>query len=184
MPGTSHSGPRRNENAPGELPPEVRYLPGYLSREEADIITRYLENNLDRFELGICGGVKTRKKVAHLGVADASYSYSGKRHKTHPVPPEMEALVQRLQTAFGPVNLIVANLYADGTVGLGFHADDENDIIPRSSIMSLSLRPESQRHEEGASPSHPRARLAPGDGRQDAVRLRTLPSPSSDGGST
>lgn len=80
------------------------------------------------------------RKVAWFADGGISYSYSGTRKEAH----EWSALLLGLKVAAeertGAVyNSCLLNLYHGGEEGMGWHSDDEKEIVPESSIASLSF---------------------------------------------
>lgn len=68
------------------------------------------------------------------------YTYSGKTNIPRTVwTPSLKALKNKVETATGfTYNSCLANLYRDGRDSVGWHADDEPEVV-NSPIASLSL---------------------------------------------
>ncbi|CAM3830225.1 alpha-ketoglutarate-dependent dioxygenase AlkB family protein [Aquirufa aurantiipilula] len=82
----------------------------------------------------------TARKVAWYGDERRSYRYSGSEKQAHAWTPllwEIKSKVQEICQA--EYNACLLNLYHDGNEGMGWHADNEKSIVPKSSIASLSL---------------------------------------------
>lgn len=82
----------------------------------------------------------TKRKVAFYADNGIEYTYSKQTKKGLPWTPlllEIKNLVEHYtQTTY---NACLLNLYHDGNEGMGWHADDEKEIMPNSSIASLSI---------------------------------------------
>jgi alkylated DNA repair dioxygenase AlkB len=69
-----------------------------------------------------------------------SYSYSGIHHGIVAWTPTVQRLRRRVERAVGVAfNAVLLNLYRDGLDGMGWHADDESELVPERPIASLSL---------------------------------------------
>lgn len=78
--------------------------------------------------------------TSSFGDAGTSYHYAGVNQVAQPWPPklkEMRDQVQRVCTH--PINYALVNVYRDGKDHIGWHADSERDMIPLSTIASVSL---------------------------------------------
>lgn len=92
-----------------------------------------------------------RRQTAWYGTAD--YRYSGQIKIAQPWLPvlleiktQVEALTQ--DTYQG----VLLNYYPDGLAGMGWHADDERDLVPNATISSVSFgatRRFDLRHKDG-----------------------------------
>lgn len=82
----------------------------------------------------------TQRKVAWYGDEAYRYTYSQHSRKALPWSPllvELKALVeQHSQETF---NCCLLNYYHHGTEGMGWHSDDEKELLPNGTIASLSL---------------------------------------------
>ena len=86
----------------------------------------------------------TARKVVWYGDAHYQYRYSGTLKQAQLWPPGLLRLKQHIEQLVGhPFNSCLANLYEDGSQGLGWHSDDEPALYTGSSrenvIASLSL---------------------------------------------
>lgn len=86
----------------------------------------------------------TARKVVWYGDAHYQYRYSGTLKQAQLWPPGLLRLKQHIEQLVGhPFNSCLANLYEDGSQGLGWHSDDELALYTGSSrenvIASLSL---------------------------------------------
>ena len=82
----------------------------------------------------------TKRKVAFYGDSLMSYTYSNKTKQALAWTPLLLG-IKNLTTSFtgSHYNACLLNLYHDGEEGMGWHSDDEKEIIPNSSIASLSF---------------------------------------------
>ncbi|MEB3233976.1 MAG: alpha-ketoglutarate-dependent dioxygenase AlkB [Cyanobacteriota bacterium] len=68
------------------------------------------------------------------------YRYSGLEQQADPWLDDLDALRTRLSSLCGhPLNSLLLNFYRDGADAMGCHADDEPELEPGASIVSLSL---------------------------------------------
>ena len=85
---------------------------------------------------------KADKLTISYGATEYTYHYSGKDHKATKWPAPIEVLaraIERTQQLEKKFDFALVNYYPDGKSGLGWHADDEADILPGSTIASISL---------------------------------------------
>jgi alkylated DNA repair dioxygenase AlkB len=110
----------------------------YISEEEE----RELMNLLEGQEFTEEGG----RSVAQYG---EHYKYMGSRTKPKPLPDPIKAIMNRLNAEYGQknqddrfhytLNSCLVNRYGTKDATLPKHADNEGDIDPKSSILTLSL---------------------------------------------
>ena len=84
--------------------------------------------------------ITTKRKVAFYGDSLMSYTYSNKTKQALAWTPLLLE-IKNLTTSYtgSHYNACLLNLYHDGEEGMGWHSDDEKEIIPNSSIASLSF---------------------------------------------
>jgi alkylated DNA repair dioxygenase AlkB len=71
------------------------------------------------------------------------YWFTGSLHRALPLPQIFEPIWRWAQTTeFGPFTQTLVNHYKDGTDYIGPHADSMRQVVPRSPILSVSLRAE------------------------------------------
>ena len=82
----------------------------------------------------------TKRKVAFYWDSLMSYTYSNKTKQALAWTPLLLE-IKNLTTSYtgSHYNACLLNLYHDGEEGMGWHSDDEKEIIPNSSIASLSF---------------------------------------------
>lgn len=87
--------------------------------------------------------VQTPRLVSWHGDDGAAYTYSGATFRPNPWTAQLLELRERLRMTVGPFNSVLANYYRDGSDSIGFHADDEPELGPKSPddvlIASISL---------------------------------------------
>ena len=122
---------------------DVRYDPHWLGADEAGAMFAALHDGIawERHRIRLFGReVEAPRWSCWLGDADAVYTYSRTRFEPRPWPDALRAVRERLRAQCGvDFNGVLANLYRDGADSMGWHADDEPEIDPRSPIASLSL---------------------------------------------
>ncbi len=77
--------------------------------------------------------------VAWHADAGCTYRYSGLEHPWRPWTPALQQIRTLVERVHGPQHAVLANLYEDGSHGIGAHADDENDLTPEAPILIVSL---------------------------------------------
>ncbi len=88
--------------------------------------------------------VNTPRQTAHLGDPGCRLRYSGRTFEPSPMTPtvsELRALIAGLTGL--DFNAVLINFYRDGRDSMGWHADDEPELLPHApddlNIFSLSL---------------------------------------------
>jgi alkylated DNA repair dioxygenase AlkB len=121
----------------------VTYEENFLAPAEVDVWMSCLLDSLPFVqESPVMFGkpMPVRRKSCAMGDHNTRYRYSGIEREASAWIPGFEALVARLNTKLGVrFNFALCNFYEDGGVGLGWHADDESDLVDGAPIASLSL---------------------------------------------
>jgi alkylated DNA repair dioxygenase AlkB len=126
-----------------EIAPEFggHYLPGFLSRREADKLFDALLARVQwRTERIVLFGrsVAVPRLVAWCGDPGINYRYSGADHPCAGWIDELAMLRERLAAAHGfPSALVLLNRYRDGADGMGWHTDDERGHGPWIASVTL-----------------------------------------------
>ncbi len=82
----------------------------------------------------------TKREMAWYADFPLDYTYSNKTRSALPWISVLVDLKNRVQSATGDTyNSCLANLYHDGTEGMGYHSDGESELQPGGSIASLSF---------------------------------------------
>lgn len=124
------------------LPGGVRILliEGWMPRAEADATFTELRETVPWKQETIRIFGKTMpipRLTAWFG--DKGYVCSGITHTPMPWHPVVQRIRERVEHDFGPFNGCLLNLYLDGKASVGWHADDEDAIMPETTIVSVSL---------------------------------------------
>jgi alkylated DNA repair dioxygenase AlkB len=81
---------------------------------------------------------KLRRQSAWYGTAD--YRYSGQLKTAQPwLPVLLEIKMQVEELTKDSSQGVLLNYYPDGLAGIGWHADDERDLVPNAAIVSVSF---------------------------------------------
>lgn len=84
--------------------------------------------------------IVTKRKTAWFGDSDYVYIYSNIEKKALPWTRELTKLKQVVENLSNTkFNSCLLNLYHDGSVGVGWHSDDEKSIEANSTIASVSF---------------------------------------------
>jgi len=84
--------------------------------------------------------ITTKRKVAFYADQNIDYTYSNVKKKGLSWTSELLKIKSLIETHTGATyNACLLNLYHNGEEGMGWHSDDEKEIIPNSSIASLSI---------------------------------------------
>ena len=84
--------------------------------------------------------ITTKRKVAWVGDAGRSYTYSGVKKFPSPWTTELLMIKTRLEAlAQWKFNSCLLNLYHNGSEAMGWHSDNEPELNPLAPIASLSL---------------------------------------------
>lgn len=84
--------------------------------------------------------ITTKRKVAFYADHSIDYTYSSVKKKGLPWTPELLQIKSLIESHTGAkYNACLLNLYHTGEEGMGWHCDDEKEIIINSSIASLSI---------------------------------------------
>ncbi len=81
-----------------------------------------------------------RRLTSYQGEEGMTYRYSGKTRPANPWTPYVLAIKTEVEKITGQkYNFGLINYYPDGQSKLGWHSDDERDLIPGSIIASASF---------------------------------------------
>jgi len=119
----------------GEREGIVRHFEAWVPVQLAEKVRKELEEDGDRQ-----WSVQGRRRVIHEGDNGTEYTYGGKTHKTRPWTGAVGELREEINRGFNiNCNLVVINHYRNGDDTLGYHADEEPDMVPGVEIVSVSL---------------------------------------------
>jgi alkylated DNA repair dioxygenase AlkB len=84
--------------------------------------------------------IMTKRKVAWYADAGITYTYAGVKKLGLQWTDTLLEIKQKVEAITGATyNACLLNLYHKGEEGMGWHRDNEKEIIPESSIASLSF---------------------------------------------
>jgi alkylated DNA repair dioxygenase AlkB len=84
--------------------------------------------------------IMTKRKVAWYADAGITYTYAGVKKLGLQWTDTLLEIKQKVEAITGATyNACLLNLYHEGEEGMGWHRDNEKEIIPESSIASLSF---------------------------------------------
>ncbi len=119
------------------------YFGSIINNEDKLSFFNDLLNNIEwRNDVVLMFGkeITTKRKAAFYADRGIEYTYANKTKKgllwNAPLL-EMKQLIESYTKS--SYNACLLNLYHDGNEGMGWHSDDEKEILPNSSIASLSL---------------------------------------------
>jgi alkylated DNA repair dioxygenase AlkB len=121
----------------------VTYVPAFFDTPMSNVImvellreTAWMEETVIIF-----GKLRTpSRRVCHYGDPGVSYLYAGVRREVAAWPVLMLTIKREVEQYLGlSFNYALLNLYKDGKDNIGYHSDDETDLIPQSTIASLSF---------------------------------------------
>lgn len=122
---------------------EAVYYGSILTREQKECYFDELVNSIQWVnEVVIMFGktITTKREVAFYANDLIEYTYSNKTKKAFPWTPMLMDIKKKVEACTGEsYNACLLNLYHDGSEGMGWHADNEKEIIADSSIASLSI---------------------------------------------
>lgn len=82
----------------------------------------------------------TDRKVAWYGMKEFEYTYSRKTKKATLFNPLLIELKEKIEKTTGAeYNSCLLNFYHSGEEGMGWHTDDEKELVKHSSIASMSI---------------------------------------------
>lgn len=121
----------------------VTYVPHFLAEAEADALFAALRSGTPfHAEAPVMFGrpIEVRRRTYSYGEPGTRYCYSGVERVAAPWPAELVPVVERVRArADARFTFALCNLYPDGAAGLGWHADNERDLVAGAPIASLSL---------------------------------------------
>lgn len=122
---------------------EAFYYGPVLTTKEADTYFTVLKDQLhwEQEQIRIAGKtIQMERMVAWYGDEAYPYSYSGATKIALPWTEELLALKRLAEASCHEnYNSCLLNYYPNGNSGMGWHSDNENSIVPNSSIASISL---------------------------------------------
>jgi alkylated DNA repair dioxygenase AlkB len=121
----------------------IEYLPSIFDplacTQLFEVLTQSLDWRCDQlFMFGKL--ITTKRKVAWVGDDGCAYTYSGVKKEPQAWTPELMLIKSKLEAiAQCKFNSCLLNLYHDGSEGMGWHSDDEPELVQTAPIASMSL---------------------------------------------
>jgi alkylated DNA repair dioxygenase AlkB len=119
------------------------YIPSVFDENSCDALFASLLNTVSWKEdqLVMFGKlITTKRKVAWVGDAGCSYTYSGVKKFPQAWTPALLEIKQKVEAlAQHTFNSCLLNLYHDGSEGMGWHSDDEKELEQAAPIASVSF---------------------------------------------
>lgn len=121
----------------------VHYFPNLFSAKLANVFFDELLSEL-QWEHDIIQmfgkRIVTQRKVAWYGDKSYSYTYSKSTKTALPWTDTLMTIKNDMEKKTGTsFNSCLANLYMDGTQGMGWHSDNEKELLEDGPIASVSL---------------------------------------------
>jgi len=125
------------------IPTMVDYYPNFIPKTERVNLFRTAHHEIEwnREENMVDGNVvRPPRDVASMGDPGTKYRYSGSLKVSTGWHPAVLELRNRLSSFLGQhFNFVLCNLYRNGRDSIGYHSDDEYDLVENSIIASISL---------------------------------------------
>jgi alkylated DNA repair dioxygenase AlkB len=119
------------------------YIPGFFDPEHCAALFASLQSTINWKEdqLLMFGKlITTKRKVAWVGDAGCSYTYSGVKKFPQAWTADLLHIKHKLESlTHSAFNSCLLNLYHDGDEGMGWHSDDEKELDSAAPIASVSL---------------------------------------------
>ena len=119
------------------------YIPGFFDPEQCAALFTSIQSTIDWKEdqLLMFGKlITTKRKVAWVGDAGCSYTYSGVKKFPQAWTADLLHIKHKLESlTHSAFNSCLLNLYHDGDEGMGWHSDDEKELDSVAPIASVSL---------------------------------------------
>ncbi len=131
--------PNDTDPATAVAPDCVRYLPGWVP-EPARLFDELIDQiSWEQRDITLFGRTMPTPRLT-CWMGPHAYTYSHVRNEPRPMVAPIRRLAADLQRETGAVlDSCLANLYRDGRDSNGFHADDEPELGPEPTIVSVSL---------------------------------------------
>lgn len=122
---------------------EVLYYPGFLSREESDIMLSELLKKVKwkQEKIRMYGKmINIPRLTAWYGDADKQYTYSSIKMRPHVWTEVLLDIKKRIEEKAGvEFSSVLLNLYRNGDDAVAWHSDNERELGEEPVIASLSL---------------------------------------------
>ncbi len=122
---------------------DVRYYPNFIDSDTADqqltdllSVLHWQQDDIKMFGRT----VRIPRLQAWYGDKNAQYRYSGKTMQPKPWHPQLLTLKSSCEALLNcQFNSVLANCYRNGEDCMGWHADDEPELVRNGIIASVSL---------------------------------------------
>lgn len=122
---------------------DITLYPNFLSAEAAARYFKLLKKDTpwQQDDIKVFGKVYKQPRLTALyGEEGKQYGYANIVMKPHPFTPDLIQLKKIIEKITGTYyNVVLLNLYRDGSDSNGWHSDDEKELGTNPSIASLSL---------------------------------------------
>ena len=122
---------------------ELYYIPNFLVKIEANDKFMQLDKEIAwTNEVVMLFGkqIQLSRKVAFYGNEGLTYTYSGRIKNAYNWSSVLEHIKSLITAHSGETfNACLLNYYHDGTEGMGWHSDNERELVEQAAIASLSL---------------------------------------------
>ncbi len=138
------AGPDRGRGSIPECwPGGLHYSEGFLDDQEAaQLLAELLETVVfERPSVHLFGRVhQVPRGVAYYGDPGCRYRYSGISHAAMPWLSPLADLRRRINAYLATAcNAVLVTVYRDGSDRIGWHRDDEEDLLPGAPVVAVSL---------------------------------------------
>lgn len=123
----------------------VAYAPNYFDADIGRMLFNHLIADVTWRQEHITFKGTTKvplpRLVAWYGDPGARYYYSGIHNEPLPWLPELATMRERCSSLFPdfPFNSVLINWYRNGNDSIGYHVDNEKDLVDNSTIATISL---------------------------------------------
>ena len=126
----------------------------FMPKELADKLFDYLKANVTWREHTTTWGVKLPRLTGYYADPGKDYLYSGVVQSAEPWNDTLRALKEKVEKAAETdFNSLLLNYYRDGKDSIGWHSDNERELVPDPIVASLTLgatRDFELKHKKGA----------------------------------
>lgn len=143
------------------------YLRHYRKGIESEVTFEDLMSSVSWVD-GHTNRGKLNRKVAYIGEEGRKFRYSGTGGVSTGWDPNVKKVRDYLAKVYGvEYNFCLANYYPDGQSSIGWHSDSLRDLVPGSTITSVSygatrgflVKPKKSMVKEGKVPDYPMTKL-------------------------
>lgn len=122
---------------------EAYYIPNFINSNEAIALFQLLEEEINwtNEELILFGRkVVLSRKVAFCGDKGLTYTYSNRLKVAIEWSPILDKLKNKVsEICKASFNACLLNFYHSGNEGMGWHSDNEKELVEQATIASISL---------------------------------------------